>query len=238
MSSKKRKVQRPERAPSAAEVRPDGPPPASPAEPPVPPPPAQPPGAEPAPAPADAEGPAAAPADHIEVVPFASDEADELRKAFAALEHDFLRLKQEHSEIKDKYLRKLAEMDNLRKRVEREKADFQSFALNGVLRDILVVVDNFARALSGPGVQEGGGFREGMELIHRQLVDFLAKNGVTPIEAAGRAFDPALHQAFASEEADDVAEPTVAEEMQKGYLLHGRLLRPALVKVRVPKKGE
>ncbi|MBN2206386.1 MAG: nucleotide exchange factor GrpE, partial [Candidatus Aminicenantes bacterium] len=174
--------------------------------------------------------------DKIEVVPLASDEYDELQKAFSALEHDFLRLKQENDELKDKYLRKLAEMDNLRKRVEREKAEFQSFALNAVLRDILVVADSFGRALSGPADLDGTSFRDGVDLIFKQLMDVLAKFGVTPIDAVGRVFDPTLHQAFASEEAEGVVEPTVVEEMQKGYLLHGRLLRPALVKVHVPKK--
>lgn len=186
-------------------------------------------------APGPAEGAAAD--DSVEVVPLPVDEYEELRKAFASLEHDFLRMKQERDELKDKYIRKLAEMDNLRKRVEREKSEFQSFALNDVLRDILVVVDNFARALAGPAGQDGKSFQDGMELIHKQLADFLIKKGVTPIEAKGRIFDPTLHQAFDSEEAEDVQEPTVVEEMQKGYLLHGRLLRPALVKVRVPKRG-
>lgn len=179
-----------------------------------------------------------APAERIEVLASESEEYDELQKAFAALEHDFLRLKQENDELKDRYLRKLAEMDNLRKRVEREKAEFQSFALNAVLRDLLVIADNFGRALSGPAGQDGASFREGVELIRKQLMDFLAKCGVTPVEAAGRAFDPALHQAFDSEESGEVTEPVVAEEMQKGYLLHGRLLRPALVRVLVPKKGD
>lgn len=196
------------------------------------------------PAPKPAEGTPAGPAagqpekEGVEVVPLAVDEYEELGKAFASLEDDFIRLKQEHHELKDKYLRKLAEMDNLRKRVEREKAEFQSFALNTVLRDILAVVDNFARALTGTAGQDGKSFQEGMELIHRQLMDFLLKNGVSPIEAVGKVFDPTLHQAFDSEEVEEIAEPVVVEEMQKGYLLHGRLLRPALVKVRVPKKGE
>jgi len=228
MSKKKKKFHAPGGAPRAAEPQPPAPADA-------------PPGIPAPEAPAEAAAltaePPAAP-DKIEVLPFPADETEELRKAFASLEHDFLRAKQEASEYKDKYLRKLAEMDNLRKRVEREKAEFQSFALNDVLRDILVVVDNFARALAGPSGPEAASFREGMALIYKQLADFLAKNGATPIEAAGRAFDPAVHQAFDSEEAEDVDEPTVVEEMQKGYLLHGRLLRPALVKVRVPQKGE
>jgi molecular chaperone GrpE len=219
--------------------------PSAPSEPETPPaPPAPEPGAPPAPPAAPAAeaagtGAPTAPQDEgIEAVSVPAEETEELRKAFASLEHDFLRLKQERDELKDRYLRTLAEMDNLRKRVEREKAEFQSFALNAVLRDILAVVDNFARALAvTPSDQDGKSFQEGMELIHRQLLDFLAKNGVTPIETVGQAFDPTLHQAFESEEGEDVGEPVVSAEMQKGYLLHGRLLRPALVKVRVPKKG-
>jgi molecular chaperone GrpE len=82
---------------------------------------------------------------------------------------------------------------------------------------------------------EGARFQEGVELIAKQLLDLIRKRGVTPIPAAGATFDPAVHQAVLTEEADDVAEPMIGEELQKGYLLHDRLLRPALVKVLVPK---
>jgi molecular chaperone GrpE len=147
-------------------------------------------------------------------------------------------LKKEKEEIKDKYLRKLAEMDNLRKRFERERSEYVQYALNDFLRELLVVLDNFERALQSRQEPDGKSFQEGVEMIYRQYLDLLKKKGVVPIEIKDKKFDPTLHQAVLTEESEAVDEPEVADEMQRGYLLHGRLLRPALVKVLVPKKRE
>jgi molecular chaperone GrpE len=137
-------------------------------------------------------------------------------------------------EWKDKTLRTLAETDNLRKRMEREKNEYFQFALSDVLKDFLHVIDNLERALQAQDATDG--FWAGIELICKQMIDLVAKHGVTPIERPDGRFDPAVHQALVTEEAEGIEEPMIGEELQKGYMLNGRLLRPAMVKVLIPKK--
>ncbi len=145
-------------------------------------------------------------------------------------------LKKEKEELKDKYLRNLAEMENLKKRLEREKKEFYQYALAELLKELLVVLDDFERALQIANQVNGKSFREGVEMIYKQYRDFLAKKGVVPMEIQDKKFDPNFHQAFITEEREDVEEPEVGEELLKGYFLHSRVLRPALVKVIIPKK--
>jgi molecular chaperone GrpE len=148
------------------------------------------------------------------------------------------KLRKEKEELRDQFLRKLAEMENMRKRLEREKAEYLQFALNDFLLELLDVLDNFERALSIPeNASDGKTFREGVELIYRMYLNLLAKKGVQAIEIKDGVFDPSLHHAMATEESENVQEPQVGEELQKGYMLNNRLLRPAMVKVVVPKKG-
>ena len=147
-------------------------------------------------------------------------------------------LKKDHDELKDKYLRKLAEMENLRKRFERERADYLQYALNELLREMLVVLDNFERALKTRDQADGKSFQEGVDMIYRQYLDLIKKRGVRPIELTDKKFDPSVHQAVLTEESDEVNEPEVAEELQRGYWLQDRLLRPSMVKVLVPRKRE
>jgi molecular chaperone GrpE len=140
-------------------------------------------------------------------------------------------LREENQQLKDRYLRTLADFDNLRKRTEREKADFFRYALAGVLKDILPVLDNFDRGLEH--AEEGDEFHKGMLLIYKQLFEVLQKHGLKPIEESGVHFDPNIHEAVVREEDDSVPSQTVVAVLQKGYFLHDRLLRPALVKVAV-----
>ncbi|HYH10157.1 MAG TPA: nucleotide exchange factor GrpE [Thermoanaerobaculia bacterium] len=140
-------------------------------------------------------------------------------------------LRAENQQLKDKYLRTLADFDNLRKRTEREKADFFRYAMGGVLKDILPVLDNFDRALDHAA--EGDEFHKGVLLIYKQLFDVLEKHGLKPIDESGVHFDPNIHEAVVREEDDSVPSHTVVAVLQKGYFLHDRLLRPALVKVAV-----
>jgi len=145
-------------------------------------------------------------------------------------------LKKENARLREENLRKVADMENLRKRLAREKTEFYQYALSEFLKELFTVLDNFERALEASDQANSKSFREGIEMIYKQYQDLLKKQGVEPVEIEEKKFDPRLHQAFITEESEDVEEPEVTEELQKGYTLHDRLLRPALVKVVVPKK--
>jgi len=134
-------------------------------------------------------------------------------------------------DYRDRYMRAVADFDNFRKRSEREKADFYKYAVSSVLKDILPVLDNFDRALDHAA--EGDEFHKGVLLIYKQLYELLQKNGLKPIDDTGVHFDPNIHEAVIREEDDSVPNHTVTAVLQKGYFLHDRLLRPALVKVAV-----
>jgi molecular chaperone GrpE len=160
---------------------------------------------------------------------------EKLKKKEAEVKH----LKKELEELKENHLRRLADMENLRKRFEREKGEVRQFALSELLLELLAVVDNFERALlSDPADADGKSFRDGVELILRMFQNLLAKHGVQPIVLKDRAFDPNFHHALTVEESGEVGEPEIGEELQKGYMHYDRLLRPTLVKVLVPKKGQ
>lgn len=166
------------------------------------------------------------------------DEAEALKKKLKKSQSDIKKLNKEIDKLKEEYLRQMADKENLRKRLEREKSEFYDYALSELLKELLVVLDNFERALESQDQSNGKSFREGIEMICKQYRDLLIKQGVTPVEIKEKKFDPQFHQAFATEESEEVDEPEVGEELQKGYMLHNRLLRPALVKVIVPKKGK
>ena len=134
-------------------------------------------------------------------------------------------------EMRDRYLRTLADFENYRKRSDREKADFFKYALNGLIKDLLPVLDNFDRALEH--AEEGDDFHKGVLLIYKQLWDVLQRHGVKPIDQAGVHFDPNIHEGVVTEEDPSLPAQTVISILQKGYFLHDRLLRPALVKVAV-----
>jgi molecular chaperone GrpE len=143
-------------------------------------------------------------------------------------------LREECEHLKQEFLRQAADKENLRKRLEKEKQDFYQYALSHLLLEILGILDNFERALESEGKSKS--LEEGVEMIYKQMLDILKKHGVKPIDLEEKAFNPHLHQAFMSEESEEVSEPTVVEVFQKGYTIHDRLLRPSLVKVLTPKK--
>ena len=140
-------------------------------------------------------------------------------------------LQKERDDLYDRLLRKTAEFDNFRKRVERDRKDMIEWAAAEVISDLLAIVDDFDRALAAEAPPEARGYKSGLELIQRQLAELLKKRGVTTIDALGEDFDPHLHQAVAYEEVDGAREGEVVDVMAKGYKLGDRLLRPALVKV-------
>ena len=134
-------------------------------------------------------------------------------------------------DLKDRYMRTLADFDNFRKRSEREKADFFKYALTGTIRELLPILDNFDRAFDH--AEAGDDFHTGVVMIYKQLADVLLKSGIRVVDEAGVHFDPNIHEAVVREEDPSVPSYTVTQILQKGYFLHDRLIRPALVKVAV-----
>jgi molecular chaperone GrpE len=145
-------------------------------------------------------------------------------------------LKKERDGLYDRVLRKQAEFENYKKRVDREKSDFMQFASADLTKELLNALDSFELALKNAATQTGGqNMLRGFELIYKQIQDTLARFGLKPIEAKGKKFDPHYHQAVSTQPTDEVEENTVIQEMRKGYLLNGRLLRPAMVSVAAKK---
>jgi molecular chaperone GrpE len=140
-------------------------------------------------------------------------------------------LRQERDTLQDRLLRTAAEFDNYRKRIDRERKDLSEFVAADVLTEVLPILDNFERALQAPAPPEAESFRKGIELIHKQMLEMLRKRGVKPIEALGADFDPNFHQAVIHEASSKHREGEVMQELQRGYMLGDRLLRPAMVKV-------
>jgi molecular chaperone GrpE len=139
----------------------------------------------------------------------------------------------EAAENKDLYLRALADLENYRKRAQREKEDAFRFANDNILRNIIPVLDNLERAIEHAGTinEDQGGLFEGVEMTLGQFRKVLESSGVKPVEAMGVSFDPNFHQAMGQIPTADQPPNTVVQELQKGYLLNERLLRPAMVMV-------
>jgi molecular chaperone GrpE len=134
-------------------------------------------------------------------------------------------------EYYERLLRLTAEFDNYKKRMAREKADFMRYANENLVKDLLESVDNLERALSHEAENGSEGLAEGVRLTLKMLLETLARHGVKPVEAVGKPFDPNFHEAVSQVGVDHVDNNHVVEEYQRGYLLHDRLLRPAMVLV-------
>ncbi len=196
-------------------------------------------GGPPEPCPPEPEGPASDTATLVHEIEVEHEELRTLRNRLKKKEGEARQLKKDNEDLRDQLLRRLADMDNLKKRLEREKTDFYQYALSEFVKELLPVLDNLERALEHPDEGNGKSLQEGVRLIHKQFLDALRKRGVAPIlDIIDRKFDPAHEQALATEESDAVEEPVVAAELQRGYTLNDRLLRPALVRVRMPKKAQ
>ncbi len=138
----------------------------------------------------------------------------------------------------DKYLRERADLENYRRRVQKEKEELMKYGNECLLVEVLPVLDNMERALDHASEESLSAVIEGINLTRTMLLSVLKKFGVEPIESRGVTFDSAFHQAMCQIESDEIAPSTVIEEFQKGYLLNDRLLRPAMVSVAAaPKKN-
>jgi molecular chaperone GrpE len=187
----------------------------------------------------EAAGPTDAP-DPKENVGPVSDDTTLSQPAAASLEAwaAYEKLKEEKAELYDRLLRKQAELENFRKRAQREKEEFRQHATEDLIRSLLPVLDGFERALKQrePAVPES--FYQGMELIYRQLCDVLTRAGLEAIKTSGQLFDPHYHQAVETVEDASRRDGEILEELQRGYKLKHRLLRPAIVRVAVkPRAG-
>ncbi len=141
-------------------------------------------------------------------------------------------VRKQRDEYYDLLLRKTAEFENYRKRIERVRRDLCEYAGAAILEAALPLVDDLERALQAASTTDSvAAYRAGVELIHKQLLDLLKKKGVTPIESVGQDFDPHIHQAVTQEVSEDHREGEVMQELARGYKLGDRLLRPAMVKV-------
>ncbi|TDI46949.1 MAG: nucleotide exchange factor GrpE [Acidobacteria bacterium] len=147
------------------------------------------------------------------------------------------RLAAEAQEMRLLAQRKQAELENYRKRVERERAETIKFAVADLMREILPVLDNLERAIAASKTGSEEQLIEGVEIIHKQFHDALTKQGLLEVEAIAKPFDPHVHEAVGRVETSEHPEGTVVEVLQKGYLYKDRLLRPSMVNVSQPAEG-
>jgi molecular chaperone GrpE len=163
---------------------------------------------------------------------------EEERSAIASAEEKLRSAQQDLNDLKDRHLRKLAEFENMRKRAEREKTEYFRFALRNFLLDLFPISDSFDRALEhAPAEALETDLGQGVAMIRRQIDELWRKYDVAEVDSSG-AFDPNVHEAVATEARDDVPKDTILEVLRKGYFLNDKLLRPALVKVAVPKASQ
>jgi molecular chaperone GrpE len=167
----------------------------------------------------------------------ASDETEEIdvragapASSQATETSELQKLRNERDTLLDRLARLQAEFENARKRAAREQQEFRDFATADAIKALLPALDSFERALQAPANQLSE-FKGGVELIYKQLQDALTKLGVRPVPAKGERFDPHVHEAIEMVETSEVPDHQVVDELQRGYKLKDRLLRPAMVKV-------
>lgn len=164
---------------------------------------------------------------------------DAVGKTFEILDHEAVgelqaelvdkqQLIEEHN---DRYKRLQADFENFRRRTRQEKEDLSTVVAQNILLDLLPVVDNFERALGSAATQDAAKIILGVEMIHRQFAQILEKCGLTTVEALGQMFDPQKHDAVMRVEDETQEDGTVVEELQKGYAVRGKVIRPSMVKV-------
>ncbi len=158
-----------------------------------------------------------------------SDDLAGTQKELPAEKTELELLKEKLEEQKNKLLRALADFDNYKKRVALEQDQFVRFANEGLISELLPTVDGLSKAMdAAPMIPANENLVKGLALIKRQMSDALGKFGVAEIEAVGKPYDPNLHEAIMKKESVE-PENTIIEEMQKGYVLHGRVVRPSMV---------
>lgn len=161
-----------------------------------------------------------------------SDRPEDAAAGFAAGgADDAARMAQERDAYRDQALRARAEFDNFRKRMERDRLQMGARAIEDAIRDFLPIVDDLERALAADPGDSSGSFHQGVQMIHRQMLEILRRRGVEPIESIGQDFDPNIHEAVAYEPAEGRREGEIIGELRRGYRIGDRLVRPAMVRV-------
>jgi molecular chaperone GrpE len=168
---------------------------------------------------------------HLELEdhPNDADTPSEQAPAQGSPDGDYGKVQAERDALLDRLARLQAEFDNFRKRQQKEQADFRDYAVSDVLKSLLPVLDNFGLALKAESKPED--LRKGLELMRRQMEDTLAKHGVKPVPAKGEMFDPRVHEAIEMVETREHKDHQIIDELQRGYTIKDRLLRPAMVRV-------
>ena len=162
-----------------------------------------------------------------------SPEAKTLAADSAVADAEIAKLAADLQELRQTLLRRQADFDNYRKRIEKERAEDSKRYTARVIEALIPIVDGFEQALAAHREAQYGNYRKGFELIHKQLLDNLAKLGVERVEPLGQHFDPHLHQALDRTETNQADDGTILQVYQPGYVFHGRVLRPAMVRVAV-----
>jgi molecular chaperone GrpE len=174
--------------------------------------------------------------DHVNGENAAENNSEAASTEAESAEDKIARLEEEAANLKDQYLRKAADFENFRKRMNQEKASAIDFANQSLLLDIIPVIDDFERAIkSADSSEDFKSFHEGVTMIEKRLVSTLEnKWGLKRYDSANQPFNPEIHEAIMMDKSADVSEPTVAEDFQKGYMLKDRVVRSAKVKVLMP----
>ena len=159
-------------------------------------------------------------------------EKEETEEKELTAEEEMAVMQQEMVDARDMMLRLAAELDNYKKRTVKERQSLIKYASQSIIQELIPILDNFERAIeSATKSRDFDSFLEGVELIFRQMYDALERKGVSKIEALGKAFDPNIHEAIAQVATEECPENTVIEELQKGYMLYDRVIRPSRVAV-------
>jgi molecular chaperone GrpE len=162
-----------------------------------------------------------------------STEAQAMAADTAKADAELAKLAADLEELRQTLLRRQADFDNYRKRIEKERFEDSKRATARVIEGLIPVIDGFEHALAAHREAEYENYRKGFELIYKQLLDNVTKLGVERIDPAGKPFDPHLHQAVDRAETTEHADGTILQVFQPGYMFHGRVLRPAMVRVAV-----
>lgn len=166
-----------------------------------------------------------------------NDGADAVADDAARENIEVNKLANELEDMRQTLLRRQADFDNYRKRIEKERGEDQKRATGRVIEQLIPVLDGFEQALAAHKEAEYESYRKGFELIYKQLLDNLAKLGAERVDPVGQLFDPHLHQALDRAESAQYQDGTILEVFQPGYVFHGRVLRPAMVRVAVHPHG-